>query len=325
MAITIDFKPGLTKDTTKITAHGFVQRVPNAAELKMLGWDQQRWNDTIGSNYSGPAFQALDGHPTTGTVQVSGDASDWDNVKVAHVWFGGGYVHAELLNRKAQQPTVYIEAIAADSIIDQLNVTPELVDHELMDNRGSAIAGDFSKSVSASVDESTSSEWSKSTTQSIEVGVTISAGPDVASVEASTTLGYSVESGETHSLERTTTIGSDAQVQASVPPHELYAVVLVVARGDMTIQVPVTAHIMGDVILKARDGRRVAVPIAGSGVDRKVTNTLRQKLSMLADTDAKLVGPLPNDDPETIEHAALDPSALPTSWQHSRDVEALDA
>ena len=316
MAITIDFKPGLTKDTTKITAHGFVQRVPTAAELKMLGWDQQRWNQVIGNNYAGPAFQALDGHPTpTGTVQVAGKASDWDGVKVAHVWFADGYVHAEIQKRAAQQPTVYIQALPGDGVIQSLNVTPSLIGHEPFDNRGSNIVGHFSATVSGSVDESTSSEWSKSETQSIEVGVTISVGPDVASAEASTTIGYSVETGESHSVERTTTFGSEAAIEADVPPGQLYAAVEIVATGDMTIQVPVQGHILGDVILHASDGRRVAVPIAGAGVDRKSTNYLRQHVSMVADTEEKLIGPLANDDLSTIERAALDPSNLPTAWR----------
>ena len=319
MAITIDFQPGVTKDETKVTAHGFVQRVPSEAELKMLGWNQQRWNQVIGNNYTGPAFQALDGRPTpTGNIQVAGKASDWDAVKVARVWFADGYVHADIEKRAAQQPTVYIQALPGDGVIQSLNVTPSLIGHEPMDNRGSNIVGHFSESVTGSVDESTSSEWSRSETQSIEVGVTVSVGPDVASAEASTTIGYSVEEGESHTVERTTSFGSESSIEADVPPGQLYAAVLIVATGDMTIQVPVQAHILGDVIIHAPDGRRVAVPIAGAGVDRKVTNYLRQHVTMVADTEAKLVGPLPNDDISTIEHAALDPSVLPSAWQHSR-------
>lgn len=314
MSISLKVQPGLTRDDFKIVAKGFEQRYPILSELKLCGYDHARWKQKIVENamvalYSGgKEAQAFDDHMSPDAdVKIMGDQSLWDNA--VGVWsyrLQGHYDKVVKLNRRPRRPTLYIRALPGPSALQSLTSEPTLVDHELWDNSGSAIFSHEAVTLSGTVTIGTETSWSESEEKSISATVGVTVGTDAIGASAETTVGYVASTGKAGGDSKTEEIGNASELSLDVPPDQIYAAVLTISRGEADVLIPVVTTLVGDVLGGGIDGRWYAFSLADLDLKLRAETEMLQHVSSFADRDQRVIGPLPDDELETIERVALE-------------------
>ena len=188
--------------------------------------------------------------------------------------------------------------VPQSATITGITTNPEIIARNDLRN-DSPVTGTFNAGVTTQVSNTTSSNWSESSTVSFKESISLKVGLEgIGDVSHSMELGFSETFGVGGSDSQTIAVGSTQSVSVTLQPHQSVEARLQSTRGTMSIRVVYRAYLMGDVAVNYSDpfkGHHFwALPIDGvmgaAGIPNTTNVTQDVQIGYYCNASVSLVG-----------------------------------
>ena len=217
MGINISIVAGQNKSVSSVTASGSVQDIISKQEITTFHLGDKQLKDAVKAYFGKSPNDAFLHGPTP-----------WNDLYKTYSW-----------------PQVQRVLVVQSAKILDITSEPVIVKTQEFANNSSK-KGTFNVSISESVENTTSSNWSTGHTLSVSQQFTYGVKFLGAGAEGETSLAYSRSWGEGGQKSKSLTVGSTSGVSVDLDPGEAVVAELSASRGVMKVRIQYKAYLIGN-------------------------------------------------------------------------------